>query len=88
MVFHEKEGLVVFHEKEGLGQPAAKTVHRIIIGDSRWMREVADESVRLIITSPPKPSPACGFGRRSSKRVPSFSEQIIGWRDLRKSRGG
>ncbi len=30
-----------------------KTNHRIIIGDSRWMKEVPDESVHLIITSPP-----------------------------------
>lgn len=29
------------------------TCHKIIIGDSRWMREVGDESVHLIITSPP-----------------------------------
>lgn len=30
-----------------------KSAHKIIIGDSRWMNEVADESVHLIITSPP-----------------------------------
>lgn len=30
-----------------------KTLHRIIIGDSRCMKEVPDESVHLIITSPP-----------------------------------
>ncbi len=30
-----------------------KTIHKIIIGDSRHMREVSDESVHLIITSPP-----------------------------------
>jgi len=30
-----------------------KTWHKIIIGDSKWMKEVADESVHLIITSPP-----------------------------------
>lgn len=30
-----------------------KTHHKIIIGDSRWMKEVPDESVHLIITSPP-----------------------------------
>jgi len=30
-----------------------KTVHKIIIGDSRWMKEVMDESVHLIVTSPP-----------------------------------
>lgn len=29
------------------------TWHKIIIGDSRWMNDVADESVHLIITSPP-----------------------------------
>jgi site-specific DNA-methyltransferase (adenine-specific) len=30
-----------------------KTWHKIIIGDSRWMKEVPDESVHLVITSPP-----------------------------------
>jgi site-specific DNA-methyltransferase (adenine-specific) len=30
-----------------------KTSHKIIIGDSRQMKEVTDESVHLIITSPP-----------------------------------
>lgn len=30
-----------------------QTHHRIIIGDARDMREVADELVHLIITSPP-----------------------------------
>jgi DNA modification methylase len=30
-----------------------KTWHKIIIGDSRCMKEVPDESVHLIITSPP-----------------------------------
>jgi len=30
-----------------------KTTHKIIIGDSRCMKEVVDESVHLIITSPP-----------------------------------
>jgi len=30
-----------------------KTWHKIIVGDSRWMKEVLDESVHLIITSPP-----------------------------------
>jgi len=30
-----------------------KTLHEIIIGDSRKMKEVSDESVHLIITSPP-----------------------------------
>ncbi len=30
-----------------------KTWHKIIIGDSRYMKEVTDESVHLIITSPP-----------------------------------
>ncbi len=30
-----------------------KILHKIIIGDSRGMKEVADESVHLIITSPP-----------------------------------
>src|SRR4030066_1310128 len=29
------------------------THHKIIIGDSRWMKEVPDESVHLVITSPP-----------------------------------
>jgi len=30
-----------------------KTQHKIIVGDSRWMKEVEDESVHLVITSPP-----------------------------------
>jgi len=30
-----------------------KTTHKIIVGDLRWMREVSNESVHLIITSPP-----------------------------------
>ncbi|MGB3346533.1 MAG: DNA methyltransferase [Candidatus Humimicrobiia bacterium] len=30
-----------------------KTLHKIIIGDSRYMKEVSDESVHLVITSPP-----------------------------------
>lgn len=30
-----------------------KMTHKIIIGDSRWMKEVPDESIHLIITSPP-----------------------------------
>jgi DNA modification methylase len=29
-----------------------KTFHKIIIGDSRYMKEVPNESVHLIITSP------------------------------------
>jgi site-specific DNA-methyltransferase (cytosine-N4-specific) len=32
-----------------------KTTHRIIIGDSRRMEEIEDESVHLMITSPPYP---------------------------------
>ncbi|MGP8320482.1 MAG: DNA methyltransferase [Methanosarcinaceae archaeon] len=30
-----------------------ETTHRIVIGDSRWMKEVPDESIHLVITSPP-----------------------------------
>jgi site-specific DNA-methyltransferase (adenine-specific) len=30
-----------------------KTTHKVIVGDSRFMREVPDESVHLVITSPP-----------------------------------
>jgi site-specific DNA-methyltransferase (adenine-specific) len=30
-----------------------ETKHEVIIGDSRWMKEVPNESVHLIITSPP-----------------------------------
>lgn len=30
-----------------------ETTHRIVIGDSRWMKEVQDESIHLVITSPP-----------------------------------
>lgn len=29
------------------------THHKLIIGDSRWMKDVPDESVHLVITSPP-----------------------------------
>ncbi len=29
------------------------TTHKIIFGDSRWMTEVGDESVHLVVTSPP-----------------------------------
>lgn len=29
------------------------THHRVIIGDSRWMSELTDESVHLVVTSPP-----------------------------------
>ncbi len=29
------------------------TQHRLILGDSRWMEEIADESVHLAVTSPP-----------------------------------
>jgi DNA modification methylase len=30
-----------------------KTKHKIIIGDSRKMMEIPDESIHLIVTSPP-----------------------------------
>lgn len=30
-----------------------KPTHSIIIGDARWMKEIPDESVHLIVTSPP-----------------------------------
>ncbi len=30
-----------------------KTWHKVVIGDARWMKEVDNESVHLIITSPP-----------------------------------
>lgn len=30
-----------------------ETTHRIVIGDSRWMKEVPDGSIHLVITSPP-----------------------------------
>lgn len=30
-----------------------KTHHKIIIGDARGMKEVPDESVHLVVTSPP-----------------------------------
>lgn len=32
-----------------------KTVHRIIFGDSREMKEISDDSVDLVVTSPPYP---------------------------------
>ncbi len=40
-------------EKLKHGGPKMKTRHKIIIGDSRQMVEVPDESVHLVITSPP-----------------------------------
>lgn len=30
-----------------------ETVHKIILGDSREMKEIPDESIHLIVTSPP-----------------------------------
>ncbi|MDD9871704.1 MAG: site-specific DNA-methyltransferase, partial [Gammaproteobacteria bacterium] len=30
-----------------------RTLHQIVIGDARRMRRVADESVHLVVTSPP-----------------------------------
>jgi site-specific DNA-methyltransferase (adenine-specific) len=39
--------------KNHLDRNYMKTSHKIIIGDSRWMKEVLDESVHLIINSPP-----------------------------------
>ena len=30
-----------------------KTTHKIIIGDSRWMKEIPNETVHLVVTSPP-----------------------------------
>ena len=30
-----------------------KTTHKLIIGDSRWMKDVPDRSVQLVVTSPP-----------------------------------
>ncbi|MCX7880855.1 MAG: DNA methyltransferase [Ignavibacteria bacterium] len=30
-----------------------KTFHKVIIGDARWMKELPDESVHLVVTSPP-----------------------------------
>lgn len=35
--------------------PEIKTTHKIIIGDSRRMEEIDDESVHLMVTSPPYP---------------------------------
>ncbi len=32
-----------------------ETTHTIIIGDSRSMREIGDESIHLVVTSPPYP---------------------------------
>jgi len=37
----------------GGGRPGVTTSHKIIIGDSRWMKEVPDTSVHLVVTSPP-----------------------------------
>jgi DNA modification methylase len=44
--FDENQDLIYIHKK-------METTHKIIIGDSRWMKETPDESVHLIITSPP-----------------------------------
>jgi len=44
----ETVALTVKYVKEDM-----KTWHKVIIGDSRWMKEIRDESVHLIITSPP-----------------------------------
>ncbi len=30
-----------------------KTSHKVVIGDSRWMEEIRDESIHLVVTSPP-----------------------------------
>ncbi|OPZ92793.1 MAG: Modification methylase HindIII [candidate division TA06 bacterium ADurb.Bin417] len=30
-----------------------ETTHKVIVGDARWMKEVSDESIHLIVTSPP-----------------------------------
>lgn len=36
-----------------LSQHSFETTHRIVLGDARDMRTVADESVHLVVTSPP-----------------------------------
>ena len=36
--------------------------YRVILGDSRWMRELADESIHLVVTSPPYPMVALWDG--------------------------
>ena len=36
------------------------TAHLVVIGDSRCMKEVPDESVHLVVTSPPYPSVKVG----------------------------
>ena len=40
-------------EREVFGGNRMKTLHKIIIGDSRTMKEVPDQSVHLVVTSPP-----------------------------------
>ncbi len=37
----------------GGGRLGVTTTHKIIIGDSRWMKELPDRSVHLVVTSPP-----------------------------------
>jgi len=37
----------------GGGGAGVTTSHKIIIGDSRWMKELPDRSVHLVVTSPP-----------------------------------
>jgi DNA modification methylase len=34
---------------------AMKTTHRLVVGDSRQMNEIGDESIDLVVTSPPYP---------------------------------
>ncbi len=43
---------MIFYVQENAGDHM-KTHHKIVIGDSRWMKEISDESIHLVITSPP-----------------------------------
>ena len=37
-----------------------ETQHSVVLTDSREMREISDESIDLVVTSPPYPMIECG----------------------------
>ncbi|MEM0482554.1 MAG: site-specific DNA-methyltransferase [Nitrososphaerota archaeon] len=61
------------------------TWHRIVIGDSRSMREVGDESVHLVVTSPPYPMIEIWdsfFSRVGCRSYDEMHEYLAGvWRE-------
>ncbi len=60
--------------------------YRVILGDSRWMRELADGSVHLVVTSPPYPMVALwdsffeGESLRSYDDIHRYLDQV--WREV------